>query len=88
MKDLVSKDVLFQAKLSYVMYGFDKDILCICFEKISGIIHLTSLLVIPFTEYPSLPSLCMYVGNKKEVGLAEVYVFCMCVMSAVMTLTN
>ncbi|CAL5376002.1 unnamed protein product [Camellia sinensis] len=29
LKDQGSIDVLFQVKLSYVMYGFDKDILCI-----------------------------------------------------------
>ena len=48
-----------------------------CFEKISGIIHITTLLIIPFTEYPSSPSLCIYVGNKQEVGYAE-----MCVLHA------
>ena len=55
----------------------------VLFEKISGIIHLTPLLLVPFTEYPSSPSLCMYVGNMQEVGVAEVCVFCMYVMSAV-----
>ena len=49
-----------------------------CFEKISGIIHLTPLLLIPFVEYPSSPCLCMYVGNKLEVGYAEMCVLHVC----------
>ena len=48
------------------------------FEKISGIIHLIPLLLIPFTEYPSSPSLCIYVGNKQEVGYAEMCVLYAC----------
>ena len=51
----------------------------VLFEKISGIIHLTPLLLIPFIEYPSSPSLCMYVGNKQEVGYAE-----MCILQGVL----
>ncbi|CAL5327929.1 unnamed protein product [Camellia sinensis] len=48
------------------------------FERISGIIHLTPLLLVPFTEYPSSPSLCIYVGNKQEVGFAEMCVLYAC----------
>mgnify|MGYP003702223489 CR=1 FL=1 len=50
----------------------------VLFEKISGIIHLTPLLLVPFTEYPSSPSLCIYVGNKQEVGYAEMCVLYVC----------
>ena len=64
-----SKALLCMVLTRYTMY---------CFERISGIIHLTPLLLIPFTEYPSSPSLCIYVGNKQEVGFAEICVLCAC----------
>ena len=63
---------------SYDKYGFDK-IYYVLFWKTSGIIHVTPLLLVPFTEYPSSPSLCIYVGNKQEVGYAE-----MCVLQDVL----
>ena len=50
-----------------------------CFDKDLGNHSFTPLLLISFTEYPSSPSLCMYVGIKQEVGYAE-----MCVLQDVL----
>ena len=49
-----------------------------CLLKISDVIHVNPLLLVPFTESPSSPSLCIYVGNKQEVGYAEMYVLHVC----------
>ena len=54
----------------------------VLFEKISGIIHIKPLLLVPFTEYPSSPSLCIYVGNKQEVGYADMCVLHVCYVSS------
>ena len=71
------KTKIWLMNLIHPMFWTSYDI-CIVLTRTLEIIHATPLLLVPFTEYPSSPSLCIYVGNKQEVGYAEMCVLYAC----------